>query len=44
VNPSEDFTGALDLFGAPDLEPVASEASDLSAADSNSADARELRS
>ena len=44
VNPSEDFTGALDLFGAPDLEPVASEASDPSAADSNSADARELRS
>jgi chemotaxis protein CheX len=44
VNPSEDFSGALGLFGAPGLEPVASDGADLSAADSNAVDAREHRS
>jgi chemotaxis protein CheX len=44
INPSEDFTGALDLFGAPDLEPVAPLAHDPSATDPNSVDAREHRS
>lgn len=44
VNPSEDFTGALDLFGAPHLEPVAPEPDSQTATDPNSVDARELRS
>ena len=44
VNSSEDFAGALDLFGAPDLNPVAPDVHDHAATDPTSVDARELRS
>jgi chemotaxis protein CheX len=44
INPSVDFAGALELFGAPDLEPVAPLSHDPSAIHPNSVDAREHRS
>jgi len=44
INPSDDLAGALELFGAPDLEPVAPRLHDPSATEPNSVDAREHRS